>query len=176
MDPYSKIIVGVSKNRQDKEIELEKRWWVNQKCASCDKGFNGMSKHVRKCHSCDRYTHGRKPCSVPNSADTMTNCNKCKTKEPTKKLPQEQNTNQNIFQCDKCNIRFTEKLNMLRHMKQRHGGTEGTEVPTKTHEEPLDTFTENKMKTFEEVLNELRMEEHVESFQKEKVTIEDVLK
>ena len=31
------------------------------------------------------------------------------------------------FKCDKCTIRFTEKRNILRHMKQKHGDTEGTE-------------------------------------------------
>ena len=43
-------------------------------------------------------------------------------------------------------------LNMLRHMKQKHGDTEGTEVPNTIHDEPVDTFTENNMRTFEEVL------------------------
>ena len=77
VDDYSNIIVCVSKKRQDREDEQEKRWWLNTKCVSCDKGFNGMSKHVKKFHSCHRYTHGRKQCSLLNSADTIMSCKKC---------------------------------------------------------------------------------------------------
>ena len=60
-------------------------------------------------------------------------------------------------------------------MKQKHGDTEGNEEPNNNHDEPVDTFTKNNMQTFEKVLKNFGMEDHVERFRKEEVTIKDVL-
>ena len=61
-------------------------------------------------------------------------------------------------------------------MKQKHGDTEGTKDSIEINEVPIHSYSENKMQTFEEVLKDLGMEEHVKSFKKVEVTIKDVLK
>ena len=123
VDPYASRMVGVSKNRHDKEDERKKIWWVNEKCTFCGKGFNGMSKNILQCHSCDRYTHGRKPCSSSSSGTNTFSCSKCKTHEPHAKQTQEIEDNHNKFKCEICNFLFTRKQNLSRHMKTEHDTT-----------------------------------------------------
>jgi hypothetical protein len=115
-DPYSERQVGVSKKRQEREVNRESRWWIKEKCKSCGKGFRPNSK-VNKCHACDRYTHIKKPCTTSNKDGTNFYCVKCKEVEKDAATYEETLDSRN-FQCQLCKFSFNHKRNLIRHMKQ----------------------------------------------------------
>ena len=123
-DPYSERQVGVSKKRQEREVNRESRWWIKEKCKSCGKGFRPNSK-VNKCHACDRYTHIKKPCTTSNKDGTNFYCVKCKEVEKDAATYEETLDSRN-FQCQLCKFSFNHKRNLIRHMKQQHANPIGT--------------------------------------------------
>ena len=170
-DPYSERQVGVSKKRQEREVNRESRWWIKEKCKSCGKGFRPNSK-VNKCHACDRYTHIKKPCTTSNKDGTNFYCVKCKEVEKDAATYEETLDSRN-FQCQLCKFSFNHKRNLIRHMKQQHANPIGTTQKEFDMEEEKD---EPIVETILEVLKKLDMESQISKFEEEEITIEDVLR